>query len=135
MLNIFPSLLDFYLVVPLILRVVVGVLFFRFGVHKVSKKHSLKCTGYFQALGVKRANTLTPVVGVIEIIFSISLILGLYTQLGAIVLGSISLITYLLMKSKKVTLSHTQDFYFLLFVINLSLLITGAGAYAIDLPL
>lgn len=135
MLNIFPSFLDFGLLAPLILRAVVGILFLRFGLKKLSPKHGTVCVTHFQNLGISNTKTLVPLVGVIEVLGGLSLILGIYTQIGAMVLGLISIITYTLMKSKKATLSHSQDFYFLLFIINLTLLITGAGVYAFDLPL
>lgn len=133
MLNIFPSFLDYSLLAPLILRAVVGVLFIRFGLLKISKKKSGVCIKYTQSLGLPGA--LTPFIGFVEILGGLSLILGVYTQLGALVLGALSLTTYILMRSKRAVLSHTQDFYFLLFIINLTLLITGAGVYAFDLPI
>jgi len=135
MLNIFPSFLDFGLLAPLILRAVVGVMFLRFGFKKLSPKHTEVCVTHFQALGINNTKTLIPLIGLLEVLGGLSLILGLYTQIAAIVLGLISLITYTMMRSKNAVLSHSQDFYFLLFVINLTLLITGAGVYAFDLPL
>ena len=135
MLNIFPSLLDFSLLAPLILRVVVGVLFLRFGIHKFFKKNSPECKVYFKSLGLSDNRGFIILVGIIEVIGGLALVIGAYAQVAALVLGVISLFTYVLMKTKRVTLSHTEDFFFLLFVINLTLFITGAGVYAFDLPL
>ena len=70
-----------------------------------------------------------------EIIFGIMFIAGFYTQYAA--LGGISLSILSLVFYKKIDSPYTPSriFYVLFLGASLSLFITGAGAFAFDLPI
>jgi len=73
--------------------------------------------------------------GSFEIIIGLSLIAGYLTQLMAL-LGIIYIATLLWFKRTcPIYVKHERVFYVMIFVILLSLLFTGAGAPAVDLPL
>lgn len=70
-----------------------------------------------------------------EILIAFLMIVGLYTQYVAI-LGMIMCVKILILKSRLGnTFFQDKSYYFLLLGCFLSLLITGAGAFAFDLPL
>ncbi len=117
-LNTFPILLDFLRVAPFILRIVVGIFIISLGLSRKNKDLSWLSVFYF--------------------IFGASLILGFYTQISSIV-GIILLKVdfYLDYWKNRKTNPINQNYYFLytlVVIILLSLLVTGAGAYAFDMP-
>jgi uncharacterized membrane protein YphA (DoxX/SURF4 family) len=75
------------------------------------------------------------ILGAIEIVGGIMLILGLYTQIAALVLGLLTLAEAYTEYKDPLILKRNFVFYTMLFAILLSLLLSGAGAFAIDLPL
>lgn len=120
MLNPFPELLNFSLLVPFLLRIFLGGYFLMYG-YSLGKKISSgqkvfrgEWVGYFVAL--------------LSFLTGASLLLGFFTQIGALVL--IFLIPFL-------AFSQKQNYLFLLslFVMSLSLLISGSGLFAFDIPL
>jgi uncharacterized membrane protein YphA (DoxX/SURF4 family) len=119
MLNPFPQLLVYSTMAPLILRIVLGLIFVDLGWIKLRT----------------RRLSLPSLLGLLEVIGAIMLIVGFYTQiaaLGFLILTGIEL--YIEWKDAAV-LKGDLVFYILLFAISLSLLLTGAGAYAKDIPL
>jgi|TARA_B100000315_G_C14461435_1_gene533920 uncharacterized membrane protein YphA (DoxX/SURF4 family) len=74
-------------------------------------------------------------VGGAEIIIGLALIGGYFTQVAAL-LGIILILKIFYMKKKAPSLSlHENMSYILMLAVLASLLVTGAGAFAIDLPL
>lgn len=119
MLNVFPDLLAFGLFAPLILRAAVGFVFVRFGLSKISNYSAAN----------KR------ILGIIEVIIGGSLIAGFYTQISALA-AAIILVGALKIKHKNPEqIKSSFGFLLLLFVISISLLVSGAGLFAFDLPL
>lgn len=120
MFSLFPSLLGLEGLAPFFLRLTLGAVFIYWG-YIILKKRDQS--------GKKRAGAS------LEILIGISCILGYLTQLGSllalIVLGS-RLITKV---RAKAFLTDGINYYLVLFVIALSLLFTGPGAWAFDLPL
>ena len=116
MLNPFPNLLTLGLVAPFLIRLILALTVITLGKHKL--KSSRK-----------------DILGYIEIVAGVFLVLGFLTQVAALVL--ILLFGYELYKKIKsrAFLSNGVNYYFILFVLSLSLLLSGAGAYAFDLPL
>jgi hypothetical protein len=114
-LSVFPSLLTFGLLAPFLLRLAIGVLQLLTGIEKSKKK-----------LGG---------VSVVQVISSILLIVGLYTQVVALI--AILLIGIEYRSEKKAgKLSRERGALFILMgTILLSLLFTGPGFFAFDLPL
>lgn len=118
-LNPFPALLTFGLVGATILRVVVGVLFIRYGYHGLNSNKKSKQT----------------ILAWLELIGGALLVLGLYTQIAALILFFLILHTWTQQKKEGSLSQEQSDVYVLLLVICLSLLITGAGFFGFDLPL
>jgi len=134
MLSIFPSLLIFGIFAPFILRVAVGIFFFNTGYRHIQKEQDALVSELSSRLGTF-AKPFAITVAVVEIIIGLSLIAGFLTQIVAI-LGMIFVLKLLWFKNEcPVFAKHEKIFYVMLFVILLSLLLTGAGAPAIDLPL
>lgn len=134
MLSVFPDLLAFGLLAPFILRIALGLVFIRFGLHKLGSGRADKTT-FFESLGWKPGGYFAFGFGAIELIAGLLLVVGLYTQLAALVAALIILGT-LILKSKTANgIESSRGFLALLLVIALSLLVSGAGFFAFDLPL
>ena len=118
-LTIFPRLLDFVLLAPLLLRLTVGGLILLFGWERYKKTY--KWTS------------------IIYIVTSVFLIIGLYTQIASIVgIGLLKFDYYIDFYRNKKTTPIPNEYKiitFVLIVILTSLLFTGPGAFAFDLPL
>jgi uncharacterized membrane protein YphA (DoxX/SURF4 family) len=121
-LSLFPYLLSYQQLAPFLIRIVLGVTLAYFGYHKI--------LGSGQSSGSN-----SKIYGYVEVIVAIFLIIGLWTQLAAM-LNAIILIIKLGWKIKeKKFLSDGINYYILLLVMAISLIFTGAGAFAIDYPL
>ena len=134
MLNPFPELLTFVFFAPFLLRLALGVLFLDFGRHTLMKgrvEHGL----LFEALGLKQGTRYAVVLGSIELIIAVMFILGLYTQIAALVGLVLSLSAYYLKGKHGAHIEHRRHLFFLTAIISLSLLLSGAGSFAFDLPL
>ena len=122
MLSLFPSLLSWSQISPLIIRLTVGITLAYFGYMKIR--------GRGESSG---SNSVT--YGWIELFVSIFLIIGLFTQLAALV-NAIILIIKLGFKARDgKLLSDGVNYYILLLVMCVSLMVTGAGFLAFDMPL
>lgn len=76
--------------------------------------------------------------GIFEIITGIFLIVGFLTQIAAIMgmlIAMDALFAKFLYKDLDKVVMYSKMFYILVFIISLSLLFSGAGAFALDLPL
>jgi putative oxidoreductase len=134
MLNPFPDLLNYALLAPFILRLVVGLIFLDLGVLKFRSEKS-RWMATFDTLGLRPSDLFVPLYGGLQVIGGLMFIFGLYTQLAALFFVlSTGAELYIEWKAKDV-LKRDMVFYLLIFVISLSLLLTGAGAFAFDLPL
>lgn len=134
MLNPFPDLLTFSFFAPLVLRVALGVVFFDFGRHTLGKGKA-QHGALFEALGLKQGTRYAAVLGVLEISIALLLIAGLYTQIAALVAFIFSLEAYYLKGKHGAHIEHRRHLFFLTAVISFSLLLSGAGAIAFDMPL
>ncbi len=118
-LTTFPTLLSFSLLSPIILRVAVGIYIAYIGKTKISKKY--------------------PGVDLFYYIAGAMLIVGLYTQVTAIA-GILMLKFYFYFaywihrKSSPISIERYFEYVFPA-VILLSLIFTGPGLFAFDLPL
>ena len=91
MLNVFPDILVYSLFAPFILRLALGFVFIRFGALALSgDRHRL--VSLFSNLKVPQAALITSLLGLLEIVAGASLILGFYTQIGALITFIISLL-------------------------------------------
>jgi len=137
MLNPFPDLLVYVLLAPAILRVFLGIYFFSYGVSLFKKSHHTGGVTECDDQVSSEVNKEKPharfsfgkyIEGISAIVGSLSVFIGLYTQIGALILIALSLFRVLKKDKRRVQ-------YLLLFAMALSLLFSGAGALAFDFPL
>ena len=134
MLNPFPDLLTYSLLAPFILRIVAGFIFINLGLlaFKHEKDHWLSS---FSALKIPKPEIALKILGGIEIVGGVMFLLGFYTQIAALVLALLTFAeTYIEYKEPDL-LKRNLVFYVMLLAIVVSLLFSGAGAFALDLPL
>jgi uncharacterized membrane protein YphA (DoxX/SURF4 family) len=134
MLNLFPELMTFSLLGPAILRIVLGLIFLDLGMLKF-KGERTRWIASFEALRLRPADLMVSIYAALQVIGGLMLIFGLWTQAAAL---AFTLFTgaelYTEWKAREM-LKRDLVFYILVFAISLSLLLTGAGAFAVDLPL
>lgn len=166
MINPFPTLLDFGLLAPTILRLVLGVYFIYLGWIKISNKKDKKEEGniplwengeidilgstnkqkfshrhisdilvFFDSLSIGPAIYYIKTLAFAEIIAGLFLCVGFFTQISAIVTGVISIVSFIIAYKHRGLSVLKPGEYLLLAVISVSLLFSGAGILAIDLPL
>lgn len=134
MLNPFPELLVYSMLAPFILRVVVGLIFLDLG-FLLFKSEKERWLSSLSVLRVPKPETVIKILGAIKIAGGIMLFAGFYTQIAALILAIIIFAeTYIEFKDPKI-LKRNFVFYVLILTILISLLLSGAGAFAIDLPL
>ena len=134
MLSTFPELLSFGLLSPFILRVVLGMVLFNLGYLKFGREKN-SWTNFFNLTFLKPANLWVKIFALIQIVGGLMLIAGFYTQITALVFVVITLVELGVEKREPALINRNFVFYLLLFAISLSLLFSGAGAFAVDLPL
>ena len=134
MLNPFPDLLMYSFFAPLILRVVLGLIFADLGMLKFRGERGTWINS-FNTLSLRPADLFVSIYGALQIVGGLLLLLGLWTQVAALVFVIFSGIELYLEWQAREILRRDLVFYLLIFTISLSLLITGAGALAIDIPL
>lgn len=134
MLNIFPDLLAFGLFAPLLLRVAAGLVFVSIGWHNLGRSRAEEAT-FFESLGWKPGIYFAAGLGAIELTTGLLLIAGLYTQIAALAAAIISLGAFTLKRRAPQGITSSRGFLLLLLVVSLSLLVSGAGLFAFDLPL
>ena len=119
MLSIFPSLLALEGFAPLLLRLTVGAVFALWAYGKLKK----------------RASSQDTVLGCVEGLVALGLILGVYTQLAALIAAVILGARLVQKVQQKAFLTDGVNYYLILFIISVTLLLTGPGFLAFDLPL
>jgi len=127
MLSIFPSLLTYGLLAPLILRVVLGLVFIHTGYHKLASK-SVDGTN-------KPPRALVQSVALIQIITGLALFVGLYTQIAALVVILLTIWFLIIKLQGKNPSGYPVHIILIILAIAFSLLFSGAGFLAFDLPL
>ena len=134
MLNPFPELLSFSLLGPFVLRVVLGLIFIDLGILKF-RGEKARWLASFEALNIHPADLMLAIYALLQIVGGVFLIAGFWTQVAALVLAVFSGIELGIEWRAREVLKRDLVFYLLLFVISVSLLFTGAGAFAFDIPL
>ncbi|MDE1924889.1 MAG: DoxX family membrane protein [Patescibacteria group bacterium] len=133
MLNPFPQLFVYGFFAPTLLRIAAaGVFFYLAYWHFKTKKevaHELTVLSHEMAVWIIGLYML------IELAVGAGLFLGFWTQVDALLGFIISIKVLLLKRSMHAMAPLSRTAYVLLAVICLSLLASGAGAFAIDLPL
>ncbi|MEX2013558.1 MAG: DoxX family protein [Parcubacteria group bacterium] len=134
MLNLFPDLLMYSLAGPFVLRVLLGLIFIDLGFLKFRSEKNRWLTS-FETLGLRPADLFLSLYALLQIIGGLLLLVGLWTQVAALAFAIFTGIELYIEWQAREILKRDMVFYLLIFVISLSLLLTGAGAYAIDIPL
>ncbi len=134
MLSIFPNLFTYSLLAPFLLRVVIGIIFIDLGYFKFGKEKPA-WNMFFETIHFKPNYLFVILLAIIEIVSGAFLILGYLTQMAALIMAVILFAeAYVELRDGSI-LKRDIVFYTLLLVICVSLLLTGAGAFALDLPL
>ena len=117
MLSLFPTLLSWSQISPLIIRLTLGAVFLYWT---------------YQAIASRPLSTQKKVIAFIEFITGALLVIGLWTQ-GAVIVVIINLVVRLVERvHKKAFLTNGVNYYLILLILAISLLVTGAGIWAID---
>ena len=134
MLNPFPDFLMYSMLGPFILRIVIGLIFIDLGFLKFrGEKEGWLAS--FETLGLRPADLFLSIYALLQMIGGALLLIGLWTQVAALVFVIFSGIELYVEWQAREILKRDIVFYILIFTISLSLLLTGAGAYDIDIPL
>ena len=137
MLNVFPDLLFLQLLAPFLLSVALGIMLFWIGYSYLFKDRTAT---------IAQLSTKFPKIAVFAVVFSgifeittgIFLIAGFLTQImsiAGVLIAIDALSVKILCKNLDKVIKCGKMFYILVFIISLSLLFSGAGAFAVDLPL
>lgn len=118
MLSTFPILLSYQGFAPLLLRLTLAGIYI-----------------YWAYKNIKGAEKKNIGMGIVEGLIGISLFIGFLTQISALI-SIIILIARLFKKIQaKAFLTDGVNYYLILLIISISILISGAGFIAFDLPL
>jgi len=128
MLNLLPAFLDFSSMAPFLLRLALGGIFLGYGLKELFQPKYLTA-------GTGLSTGLARLVGAWESLLGALLVIGLFTQIVALLAG-LELIGYLLIRIKnKVQMPIPIDHLLVMLTIAISLLLLGPGLFAFDLPL
>ncbi|MFA6295456.1 MAG: hypothetical protein WC666_03460 [Candidatus Paceibacterota bacterium] len=122
MLSLFPSLFTYEQFGPFIIRIALGLTFLYFGYRRIKEQ-------------TQPRNARVIAYGIVETIVGILTIIGLYTQLATLIIVLILLIKLVYKIKNREFLTNGINYYLLLLAMALSLLVTGAGFIAFDMPL
>lgn len=119
-LSLFPTLFSWSEISPFLIRVVLGAILI-----------------YWSYLALRDSKTAVreKVTAGIEGLAGIALVIGLWTQLAAIIVGIDLVIRLVDRVMKKSFLTDGVNYYLVLLVLAISLLVTGAGWMAFDLAI
>jgi len=134
MLNPFPELLAWSGLAPFILRIVLGYLFINLGYLKLNSEKN-RWLLFFETVKLKPSILFLKIFAIIEMATGAMLIFGLYTQIVALVLTILNFGELYVEYKEESLLKRNLVFYLLVFAISLSLVFSGAGFFAFDLPL
>lgn len=130
MLNPFPELLNWSFFAPLLLRVALGFYFVVLAVQ--TYKRGLQSP----ARHPHRNDHVTyATLALVELVVGALLVIGVYTQIAAAVAVAFGIVAITLKLKHSHETRESMWFYVLATTLALSLIVLGAGAYAVDLPL
>ena len=130
--SIFPELLSYSFFGPTVLRLLLGVFFIITALHHSRQKLTIlsvwpSWTKYTMTLSV-----------IIELAIGVLFIIGLYTQVVALI-AIVYTLKMLILRGIHSTFAawapHTTLLYVAILMVSLSILVLGAGALAFDFPL
>lgn len=132
MLNSFPHLLVLGFFAPTLLRAAIACLFF-YASYTAYKHRDAAAHLRFPLIG--EASWAGGFTVLMYAVIGLMLLFGAYTQIAALLAGLTSIKGLLFCKRFGPLFPYPRSTYVLILVICLSLLVTGAGAMAFDLPL
>lgn len=132
--SIFPYLLSWSQIAPFILRIIGGLYFAYFGYKGLTTEWQIKID-LFKEIGIRPYKLFAYTLCIVELLGGIMLLMGLMTQLAALVLFVIGTIGFIVKRGGKIELQRPADTYLLLAGMMLCLVILGAGYYGVDLPI
>ena len=119
-LSVFPYLLSFEQLSPVLIRLVLGAIL-----------------AYWSYKGLRQKNTssMNKLLAALEGVLGLLLILGLWTQVAALV-AAVGLVVMIIQQIRtKSFMNNGVNYTLILLVLALSLLVTGPGWWAFDYPL
>lgn len=134
MTNPFPELLTFALLAPTLLRITLAMFIINIGLTKFGHDNRL-VADFFESLGFKPSKYYIKALAIAEVVMGIFLFFGFLTQIAAFVVAIITFVSFIVTTRHPETGLRKGSDYILLFIISVSLVLTGAGLIAIDLPL
>lgn len=133
MLNPFPELLVLGILVPTLLRFAVGGILFAIGYLTLTKRRA-RLAEFFTHNGYPASRALPFILGIIEVIFGAFLIIGFSTQIVSLLSIYICINLILLYRQENnISFVNIGGLCVMIFVL-MSLVISGAGLFAVDLP-
>lgn len=132
MLSLFPQILFLAPFSATILRVSAGVAFLLVAWIHMSKREELSRVDFFV---IGHGAWIPVFAALLEFAIATALVAGIYTQLAALFGALVALKSFIWKRRFSEMFPLSQPTSALLFVICISLVFTGAGAFAFDLPL
>lgn len=120
--SLFPYLLTYEQLAPFVIRIVLGITLAYFGYQKIKGRG-------------KSSGSNSIVYGASEIIVAVFLVIGLFTQLAALINAIILVIKIGYKIRDKAFLTDGINYYVLLLAMAIAVIFSGAGFLAFDLPL
>ena len=133
MLSIFPQLFAYQLLTLFILRVILGLIFIGHGYSKLFKSFGATST-FFKSINLKPAKAWVWGICITELLSGILMLLGFLTQIAAILILIVIVGALVKVKIKERFLGG-YEFDLLILAAALVILFSGAGIFAIDIPL
>ncbi len=133
--SLFPELFTYGFLATGVLRATLGLIFIWFAYENFFRYRTER-TLFFENLGLKPAIVFFTFITGIALIAGIGLLIGYYTQIAAIITGSLMTIAIFIKWYHPNALpENTTPFYILLAILSFALIFLGPGAFAFDLPL
>jgi len=135
MLNPFPELLILGLLAPFILRLALGALFLRSAWQHATRERREQVASQLRVTwGATGAYFIWYLI-LAELVVGIMLLAGFLTQVAALIGIIVAVKLYLFRGRYPMIAPHYGSYYLLVIAVCISLLLSGAGAIAFDLPL
>lgn len=121
MLSLFPLFLSWNLAAALVIRVALGAVYIFWSYRRLTDK--------------TQATAKSRVVGILDAVIGVLLVIGMWTQLAALVI-MVDLVVRIIRKALKgAFLTDGVNYYLLLLVLAFALVVSGAGWLALDLSI
>jgi uncharacterized membrane protein YphA (DoxX/SURF4 family) len=135
MLNTFPELLNYSLLSPTILRLLLAFVLISIGIEILKPTTRALFVAYFSSKEFPLSNFIPWKLGIAQITLGVFFVFGIFTQISALVAIYVLFSLFYIENRVERILPHTSMFYLTMIIIAISLLFSGAGAFAVDLPL